>query len=516
MMKLLTVPEMLEVEQASDRSGHTYAAMMECAGQSLAEILHEKYGQESGQNILAFVGKGNNGGDALVALTHLREWGWKAVFILVDRTPDKLVRRAAEAGCLSYRWPGIDRDTLYSLCTAHDILLDGLLGTGIRLPLRPPVDEFLALVNAIRPEDRTVVAVDTPSGVDCRTGMAAEQTLLADLTVTMAAAKTGFFAYPAANYIGELYCGGIGLDESLPSWSEIRRWVVDRDFVRSVLPTRPPDAHKGTFGTAIICAGSTNFVGAALLAGKAAFRTGAGLVTTACTKPVYRLIAGQFPEATWLPLPSRAGALCESSADRLVEGLGRASGLLVGPGFGLADSTMQFIERLVSLQDVLPPMIIDADGLKLLARLPDWASRIPSESILTPHPGEMSVLSGLSIAEIQAERINIAERFSKNWGHVVVLKGAFTVVAAPDGRTALIPIATPALARAGTGDVLAGMITGLRTQGLPAFEAALSGAWLHAQAGIAVQKQIGNSAAVLAGDLLEQIPRVMAGYEKKY
>jgi NAD(P)H-hydrate epimerase len=158
----------------------------------------------------------------------------------------------------------------------------------------------------------------------------------------------------------------------------------------------------------------------------------------------------------------------------------------------------------------LPPMVIDADGLKLLARLVDWQSKLPNQTILTPHPGEMAVISGLSKDEIQADRINIAARFAKEWGHILVLKGAFTIIADPDGKIAVIPVATPALARAGTGDVLAGLIVGLRAQGVDAFQAAMAGAWIHAQAGLLAAQQLGNTASVLAGDVLRAVPQVLS------
>jgi NAD(P)H-hydrate epimerase len=205
--------------------------------------------------------------------------------------------------------------------------------------------------------------------------------------------------------------------------------------------------------------------------------------------------------------------------------------MLVGPGFGLEDTTRDFIAGLIggsrkagrggigfvrptpgdadAQPSNLPPLVIDADGLKLLARLQNWAGSLSAPAVLTPHPGEMAILTGLSTAEIQAGRLETAERFAREWGHVVVLKGAFTVVASPDGSTMVIPVATPALARAGTGDVLAGLITGLRAQGMDAFKAAVAGAWIQAQAGLRAAEALGGSASVLAGDVLDSVVDVM-------
>lgn len=518
MMKLLTVKEMLAVERASDAAGHTYDSMMEHAGRSLAEIVHARYGSRHSK-ALALVGKGNNGGDALVALAYLQQWGWQTAFLLVGRDGDPLVARARAAGSSAHQWQDIPGNELPALLREFPILLDGVLGTGIRLPLRPPVDEFLPLLRKGLPKRMVVIAVDTPSGVDCRTGEAAPDTLPADLTVTMAAAKTGHYAYPAAGLVGELVCGDIGLPDDLPEWTGIRRQVMDGSGVSALMPERPPDAHKGTFGTAVVCAGSRHFIGAALLAGKAAFRSGAGLITTACPAPMVHMLAGHFPESTWLPLPEKAGSLNEAAADELLGSLGGADALLIGPGFGMTEQTQEFIVRMFSSSEKLPPMVIDADGLKLAARIPDWPDRLPADTVLTPHPGEMAALCGRSVQEIQAARLDSAEHFARVWGHVVVLKGAFTLVASPNGRTALVPISSPALARAGTGDVLAGLITGLRAQGMGAYEAAVAGAWLHGRAGLIALRKLGHPAAVLAGDVLDAVPDALvetSGFEDRH
>jgi NAD(P)H-hydrate epimerase len=334
------------------------------------------------------------------------------------------------------------------------------------------------------------------------------------MTVSMAAAKRGLLSFPAYSYLGELRFVGIGLGEDGPypeSWEALTRFVVDQPWVQAALPRRPLDAHKGTFGTALIVAGSANYTGAALLAGGAAYRSGAGLVTLAIPESLHAPLAGQFPEATWLLLPEASGGIAENAAGMVLKNLDKVTSILVGPGFGLRETTRGFIAALLARQgkNSLPPVVMDADGLKLLSGIPDWASLLPSPAVLTPHPGEMAILTGLSTGAIQQSRVKVAEEYAQLWGHVVVLKGAFTVVAAPDGRTAIIPVASPALARAGTGDVLAGVITGLRAQGLDAFQSATAGAWIHAQAGLRAAKRIRSTAAVLAGDVLNGLIEVM-------
>jgi NAD(P)H-hydrate epimerase len=231
------------------------------------------------------------------------------------------------------------------------------------------------------------------------------------------------------------------------------------------------------------------------------------------------------------------GVISSSGAEVLGKNFERASALLIGPGLGMENATRDFVESLLDgknsakksavrigfvhqetettdpVNSKLPPLVIDADGLKLLAQIKDWYQKIPGPAILTPHPGEMATLTDLSKELIQESRQEIAAQYAHSWGHVVVLKGAFTVVAAPDGRVTVIPVATPALARAGTGDVLAGLIVGLRAQGLDAYEAAVAGAWIHARAGIYAADDLGTATSVLAGDILDSISDVISDLE---
>lgn len=541
-MKLVTVSEMRAIEQEADASGLTYARMMENAGRGLAkEILRlaHRHNDEDMQ-ALGLVGPGNNGGDTLVALTHLAEKGWQARAYLIQRKgeTDPLVERLREADgeiVISEKDEGFEQ--LKAFIGAADVVLDGILGTGFKLPLKAEIEHVMAAVKDASAEldwPPYVVAVDCPSGVDCDTGEASAACIPADATLTMAAVKQGLLKTPAFDLVGEIHVVDIGLVDDLPSWKAIRNEVADEDLVASILPRRPSDSHKGTFGIAFIVAGSFNYTGAALLAGKAAYRIGAGLVTLAVPAPLHGALAGHFPEATWLLLPHELGVVASDAVGVLAKELERASALLIGPGFGLENTTKEFLEDLLQGATLsknahgrmgfipsqagklekkiltLPPLVIDADGLKLLAKIPDWPNLLPQAAVLTPHPGEMSVLTGLSKEEIQKDRLAIGLRFAREWGHVVVLKGAFTVIASPDGRTTTVPVATSALARAGTGDVLAGLIVGLRAQGVEAYPAAVAGAWVHAQAGLYAAERLGTSASVLAGDVLEAVPDVLA------
>jgi len=518
MMKLVTVSEMVAIEKEANALGLTYERMMENAGRGLAHVVSEEFGYLNEEGVLGLVGSGNNGGDTLVALTYLAEYGWPSNAYIVRPRPadDVLMALLRDAGGNIYELENdSELDTLEMLLKANTVLLDGVLGTGIRLPLRGKVPKVLCFINnSITNLESApiVVAVDVPSGIDSDSGESAPETIPADLTVTMAAIKRGLLKFPAYKLVGDLQVVGIGLPdagEGLESWRKVQSAVPDANWIRELLPTRSLDAHKGTFGTSLIIAGSTDYTGAAYLAGGAAYRSGAGLVTLAVPQPLHAALAGHLPECTWVLLPHEGGFISAEGSPLISGHLNRSTALLIGPGFGLKDTTKDFLSGILGQSEHLPSVVIDADGLKLLSQIDGWHKQLPPSSILTPHPGEMSVMTDIPTHEIQARRIEIAREYSALWGHIVVLKGAFTVITDPDGKTAVIPVASPALARAGTGDVLAGLIVGLCAQGMDPFYAAVSGAWIHAQAGLFAADQIGNTASVLASDVLNAIGDVM-------
>ncbi len=521
-MKLVTVSQMRAIEKEADENGVSYAELMENAGRGLAELVHA-LGQENGwDEVTGLVGAGNNGGDTLVSLAWLAEAGWRTHAYLVNRKKDDaLIARYLSAGGEMYESAVDENDgALEDFLNQSHVLLDGLLGTGIKLPLTnrglrqkeaADVLEKTNLILSQMDQPTFVVAVDCPSGVDCDTGEAADETIPADLTVTMAAAKQGLLKLPAFEFVGELQVVDIGLPENLDSWNAFQTEAADWDMVSALLPERTPASHKGTFGTAFVVAGSSSYTGAALLAGTAAYRVGTGLVCMAVPDSLHAILAGHLPEAIWVLLPHENGFISEVASDGVLQNLERVTAFLIGPGLGDKLSTRVFISNLIPALKI--PMVVDADGLRHLSQITDWHKNVFAPAVLTPHPGEMSALTGLSKEEIQSNREAVAMKYAKEWGHVVVLKGAFTVIASPDGRSTIIPVATPALARAGTGDVLAGLIVGLRAQGLDAYDAAVAGAFIHAQAGLFAAETLGTTASVLASDVLEAIPDVLADLE---
>ncbi|MBC7223145.1 MAG: bifunctional ADP-dependent NAD(P)H-hydrate dehydratase/NAD(P)H-hydrate epimerase [Anaerolineae bacterium] len=377
-----------------------------------------------------------------------------------------------------------------------------------------------------------VVAVDCPSGLHCDTGALDPATIPADLTVTFAYPKVGHFRFPGAAAVGALAVADIGINPAFAA--DVPVELVTGEAVAAMLPARPSDAHKGTFGWALIVAGSVHYTGAAYLAAAAAARVGAGLVTVALPRPLHPILASRLAEATWVALPHDMGVIHRDAIPILEEHLEGYNALLLGPGLTQEKETVRFVHEFLQrevahrppppigfLKDTTtpsaepqagppwPPLVLDADALNALAQAegwPEWLAQV--QAILTPHAGEMARLLKTTPAEVQASRWETAREAARRWSQVVVLKGAFTVVAAPDGRLAVLPFANPALATAGSGDVLAGTIAGLLAQGLPPWEAAVAGAYVHGLAGEVVRQEVGDAGA-LAGDLLPRIPDVL-------
>jgi NAD(P)H-hydrate epimerase len=541
MAKILTVDEMRAVEKQADAAGHSYAHMMEHAGHSVSRWVEHVCGGLQGQRTVVLCGVGNNGGDGLVAAHWLHHGGSEVEVFLAKARPandENAARLVAEGLALHVVRDENGYEELANALAAADVFLDALLGTGTRLPLKDPLPRLLAAVAtglAAGPRRPLVVAVDCPSGVDCDSGAAAAETVRADLTVTLAAAKAGLLRFPAAESVGRLVIGDIGLPVGFAPLEKASLLMAEPELLRAWIPARPRSAHKGTFGRVVVVAGSINYPGAALLSGEAAYRVGAGLVTLATPAPVYKVIVPRLPEATWMILPDEMGVMAESAVEVLEREMGQAQAMVFGPGFGVEKATAGFVRRLMGVEEAphpmrmgfgadhsassaahgWPPMVIDADGLKLLAQVDKWWTHVPAGSIVTPHPGEMAILSGLSVNEVQADRIGLAQRCAREWGVVVVLKGAFSVVAAPTGETAVEPFATAALARAGTGDVLTGAIAGLVAQGLPAWHAAVLGAYVHGRAGELAEEELQTAAAVLAGDVAQSLGSALAELNEK-
>jgi NAD(P)H-hydrate epimerase len=409
------------------------------------------------------------------------------------------------------------------------IIVDALLGTGVSRPIEGSLAGLLRQVkNAIvarraaaagqsgliepawpaeRPPGPAVVAVDLPSGLNSDTGAVDPYTLPADLTVTLAAVKRGHILSPGLDVVGRLVVGDIGLTpDHYPDTVALEMATAAK--AAALLPDRPPSSHKGAFGTALLVAGSKNYVGAAILAGRAAVRIGTGLVDMAVPATIQPVVAAAIAEAIYTPLPDQDGFIAPAAVQPLLEQATKAKALLIGSGLSQHKATAAFLKDILAQAAKLPPLVLDADALNLLAKENEWWQWLPGSAILTPHPGEMGRLTGRSTADVQSNRLDLAPEMAAHWRQVVLLKGAHTVIAAPDGRLMVMPFANPAMAKAGSGDVLSGTIVGLLAQGLPPFEAAVAGAYLHGLAGELARQALGVS-GVIAGDLINQLPHAL-------
>jgi hydroxyethylthiazole kinase-like uncharacterized protein yjeF len=556
-VKVVTVEQMRAIEQAADSQGLSYATMMENAGRAVASWLEGK--GVLGKRVLVLVGPGNNGGDGLVAARYLHQAGatvslycWKRE--IQDDENWNLAQRAGIPAIWSERDERLAK--LRRLVAQTDWILDALLGTGVTRPITGALEGILTVVRkevakrkASRKPEMLVnvlpsasvpatdlapvaVAVDVPSGLNCDSGAVDPSTLPADVTVTLAFPKAGQFLFPGAGYVGDLVVADIGIPRKLSK--DIMLEVSTTSLIQAFLPKRPMDGHKGTFGKVMVVAGSANYTGAAYLAASAATRVGAGLVTLGIAEILHPILASKLSEATFLLLPHEMGALVPEAVKTLQERLAGYDALLLGPGLGRDEKTVEFVARLLTspsgekrprmgflettaasaeTESQLPPLVIDADGLNALAEIEGWPEGLHRPAVLTPHPGEMARLLGTTLEDVKARRMELARRAAQQWNVVVVLKGAHTIIAAPPserggaakGRAYINPFANPALATAGTGDVLAGAIAGLLAQGLPPLKAAVAGTYVHGLAGQMVGEEIGLAGAV-AGDLLTKLP----------
>ena len=508
-MKIVSVAQMKAIEKSAFDAGIAYETMMEQAGGGVADWILAHLDAKRG--VIGLVGSGNNGGDTLIALTRMAEKGYRTqAFLVRPRENDPLVGAYQDLGGnvldLTARTP---LDYLSAALTPGTILLDGMLGTGFHLPLRGALKALMAQIQEVvrrRPEIQ-VIAVDCPSGVDCDSGEVTSQCLKADYTLTMAAAKQGLLHEPANEYAGQIHLVDIGIGGVEQYTSVPLPVLMDHSLASSLLPKRPETGHKGTFGTCLVVAGTRQYTGAAYLTGKAAYRAGCGLVNVATRSDVRDSLSGRLIEAVWTILPEQGQGYHPSGIDLLRSPVEKAAALVMGPGWGVQAANQEFLEALLSILPNELPTVIDADGLKLLTGIDQWWQKVPDQTVLTPHPGEMAQLTGLSIGKIQANRWEIASKYAGEWGVTLVLKGALTVIAMPGGELVISPISDSALGTAGSGDILTGVIGGLMAQGLNAHDSAILGVWLQGQAGIQAHHCFGDPACVTALDILNALPK---------
>ena len=508
-MKLVTAEQMRQIEAAAFASGVTPNELMETAGRGVALAAASRLGGAAAQRIVVLVGPGDNGGDGLVAARHLYDMGAEVhVYLFSPRTDDdanmRAIRDRDDIEVVNLDVSGV-ADELAPDVQLADAVIDAVLGIGHGRPLE---GVFAAAFDALRQRKGLLFAVDLPSGLNPDTGAVDPHCPAADVTLTFGYSKLGLHLLPGAARAGEVDVIDIGLDPALGD--DIDTEIMNAEWARARLPARPLVSNKGTFGRVMVVAGSQSYTGAATLACLGALRAGAGLVTLAALPSVRAAAASQLPEVTYLTLPETDAAPSPDAAAFLAGALAGYDVLLLGPGLGLSDGAQALVRGLLAapgLNDL--PVVIDADALNTLARSRAWHESLHASAVLTPHPGELARLAHSSVAEVQARRLDVARESAASWQQTVVLKGSETVIAEAAGRTLISPFANPALATAGTGDVLAGTIAGLLAQELDPFEAAGLGVYLHAAAAELYAADYGPS-GLLASEVAAGVARAAA------
>ena len=517
-LRILTAEEMREVDRlTSEREGIAPATLMENAGTNVASFIEARFPTFRHRRIAILCGKGNNGGDGFVVARHLRDSGARPDVYLFA-LPEQMQGEAAE-NCRHWQAMGAPLHVVLSAAewqkkkteaTSAEIIIDALLGTGVAGTIRDLPAQVIQDVNGRDGKDRSVVvAVDIPSGLPANDGAGDGPIVNADYTITFTAPKTGMFLSKADNHLGQLLVSDIGSSRGLIeqtgkgnlAWSEAKEF---ERFARR----RKPDSNKGIYGHALIAAGSYEKSGAAIMSSWAALRAGAGLVTVAVPEPALPIVAAHNPEIMTEPLPAtQEGSISLRSFEhdrfqKIMEGK-RAVG--IGPGLTTNDETQQFVRRITKARSV--PVVLDADGINAFAGCASELKSAAGFLALTPHPGEMSRLLGRTIPEVQADRLALAQKAAADWNGYVVLKGQFTIIAAPDGGAFINSTGNPGMSTAGTGDVLTGMLTGLTAQfGTRDWLRVLAfGVYLHGLAGDIAYQDSGE-APLMATDLIRCMP----------
>lgn len=506
-MKLVTAETMQKAERLTmDSYPIPGQVLMEIAGRACADHIDKEYGPGTGKSLVVVAGKGNNGGDGYVIARCLKRRGW-AVSVFVIGEQDSI---GGDAGInLSLLDPSVVHfcpgqgglTSFHADFQSASVIVDALFGIGLTKEIGGAHAEAVELVNNSR---GAVVAIDIPSGVCASSGSILGCAVNAEMTITFAFAKVGHAMYPGRSRTGKLVVVDIGLPD------DIETRVLGHDFltvgsVRPLMALRDRCGHKGTYGHCLIVAGSTGKTGAAALSANTAVRTGSGLVTLAVPASLNPILEAKTTEAMTMPLEDDGkGHLRATNAAAVLRMLSGKDAVAVGPGISFSADTVALVHTLV--RECRLPMVLDADALNAVADDVDVLLNKKSPTVvLTPHPGEMSRLTGQAIAAIEADRIAAARDFAVHYGVHLVLKGAATVVAAPDGCIAVNGSGNPGMASGGMGDVLTGIIVSLLGQGYPPVDACRLGVFLHGHAADLVARDKGE-AGITATDVLERIP----------
>ena len=511
-MYLVTANEMQQMDRSTIESfGLPGRILMENAGRGATQFFLEQFKDAKNKKVGVIAGRGNNGGDGFVIARYLAQKGIRVTVYLLSEHQKVSGDAAANLQLLSplkipvIEMPDATSFSAHEIAMRHEeIWIDAILGTGLRSDVK---GFFKDVINFINQSNKPVFAVDIPSGLNSDTGQPCGACVRANATATFAFAKTGHFLYPGADYTGNLKIIDIGVPPHIANDVSPLQYLITPDLIRAVFRPRPSDAHKGHTGHLLVIAGSTGKTGAAAMTAMSAMRSGAGLVTLGIPASLNPVLEAQVIETMTEPLPETVnGILDETSVNRIIDLLSDKKCLAIGPGIGTAPETQKLFKHL--LQENTKPVVIDADGLNILGGHIEILKDLDTPIVLTPHPGEMARLTGTTSTNVQKDRIKCSRDFSTKFNVHVVLKGARTVVAHPDGRVFINPTGNPGMASGGMGDVLTGIIAGFIAQGHSPELAAHAGVYLHGAAADSLAKNKGPF-GYLATDVMDTLPEVI-------
>lgn len=509
-MRVITPEEMSLVDRATiEQEKIPGIELMGSAGEAVARAARDMLPPGAGSRVAVFCGKGNNGGDGFVAARLLSGQGF-AVRVLMLAGPGELKGDSAESfrrldGTQVEVTAVTDQKALDAAMAepgTYDLVIDAIFGTGFSGEAK---GVFEAAIRAVNEAGCPVLAVDIPSGVDGLTGAAPGAAVRAARTVTFAAVKVGLAQHPGAFLAGELQVADIGIPPLLLETTAVSRvFLVEEEEAGALLPSRAADAHKRQCGSVLVVGGSPGLTGAPALCARAAMRCGSGLVTVGCPESLHQILEIKLTEVMTRRLAETAeGTLSLEGAAEIAAISGDFDVVALGPGLSTAGETQGAVRELVRRLQV--PLVLDADGLNAMAGHTGVFAGRNAPLVLTPHPGEMARLTGKSSVEVQSDRLGVSRRAAADWGAVVVLKGAGTVVAEPEGTVRIISSGNPGMATAGMGDVLTGCVASFIAQGLSPADAAVAGAFYHGNAADLAAAMDGE-VGMLAGDVIRYLP----------
>ncbi|MBQ4207441.1 MAG: NAD(P)H-hydrate dehydratase [Clostridia bacterium] len=514
-MRLLTSEEMQRVEAHAAKFGLSYHRMMENAGAACARNIRSVVEKETGarRNVAILCGKGNNGGDGFVIARKLLDSGYRVCLLLLAGYPgtneaEYMYKMTAELNIPTI-WYDADRPKAAQTIKSADILVDAVFGFSFHGALRPEMQEVFALFNDAK---GLKFAVDIPSGVYCDSGECAEGCVQADYTIAVSALKPAHILHPGSNCCGDIIVASIGIPEESFAAVGSGMYAYHADEIAARFPKRKIDAHKGDFGHLLCICGSYCMPGAAYMAAKAALRSGVGLVTVAYPQALHPILTAKLTETLFMPLAQTAdGALSRQCIPALLKNLDRYDAIVIGCGLSVCDDTAAVLQAV--LENAKVPVIVDADGINLLAKNIDLLQNAACPVVLTPHPKEMSRLCGLPVTQVQQNRTATARAFSQQQGVYLVLKGSNTVIAFPDDSHVYVNVTgNNGLSKGGSGDVLAGMLGAFLSQKMPLRDAICVGVYMHGHCADEVAQKLSKT-GMLPTDVIEALPACFAAFE---